>query len=335
MARVARELGLERRVLGLELADLLAQALVLLHELVGELGAALEERLQEGVALLLELCGDVAASGRSLLRGAATLLLRSSRSGYSAAYPSRASWSTHADSSPDDHTRARAQRRDIAAPREQHRGAELGLDAVEERAPLPRVRRRVSARSTGRAMPPAVAPRAMAARRRAPWRRRPSRRSSRTRAARAARRTPPSGRPSPRAPRRARCAPCVARRRGALRLDADPRRAARARDVDVLHADVAEAPADARARCRSPVSLTTTGTPRSRDRGARWSSRPGEKSRSPPGCTSSIAGFRWTHSASAPTSSTSARTSLVVIARACTTPTLPRTSVVGATSRTR
>ena len=71
-------------------------------------------------------------------------------------------------------------------------------------------------------------------------------------------------------------------------------------------------------------------------RGARSSRARQRKSRSPPGCTSSIAGFRWTQSASAPTSSTSACTSAVVMPRACTTPRLPsRSARVGATSRTR
>ncbi len=58
------------------------------------------------------------------------------------------------------------------------------------------------------------------------------------------------------------------------------------------------------------------------------------KYRSPPAWTISWAGFMWMQSASAPTRPMRSVTASVDSSRACTAPMLPRTSVVGATSRT-
>ena len=83
-----------------------------------------------------------------------------------------------------------------------------------------------------------------------------------------------------------------------------------------------------------PVSFAITGT-RSASTSAAIVSMPPRKSRSPSSWTSSCAGFKCTHSASAPTASTSSATAAVPNARACTTPTFPSSATSGASSRTR
>ncbi len=82
-----------------------------------------------------------------------------------------------------------------------------------------------------------------------------------------------------------------------------------------------------------PVSLTTIGIGSSWTR-RRMVSRPFEKSRSPPGWTISMAGFRWMQRASLPVSRHSSAIWAVVMARAWTRPRLPSRSTLGACSRT-
>src|SRR5262249_38449700 len=71
---IARQLRLEGRVLLFEHPDLLPQALVLIHQLVGELGPAPKERMQEGVAPLLQIWRGARAGAVAPPRPAALLL---------------------------------------------------------------------------------------------------------------------------------------------------------------------------------------------------------------------------------------------------------------------
>src|SRR5205814_7201426 len=75
---VARELRAERRVLLLHLPHLVAEALVLFEQLLGELGPLLEEGVDEGVPLLPEVFDVQRRSRIGALRRAALLLAHGS-----------------------------------------------------------------------------------------------------------------------------------------------------------------------------------------------------------------------------------------------------------------
>ena len=293
----------------------------------------LKNVLQERVALLLELRGDGRLrGGRSCASRGPSSRIMATRGVITSAQPSCA---IHAAQLADERRAgALAQGSDVAAPGQEHRRAQLGLDGLENAgAPL-----RPPADERAQHGPRDARPR----RRRARWRaatsrprRDPARRDDRLEAERREERDRGRRGDAPVPERLAeRSRAQVAARLGAPRLDADPRRAARPRDVDVPHAHLAQALAhrrreaaarlldhDRHAELAHEARDGVERRARSRDR------RPAARAPSP--------GSGGRRARRRPPRRRAPRTSLVVIARACTTPTLPRTSVVGATSRTR